>query len=366
MRIPFVNLQAQLDRLRPQLLETFGEVIDSRDFIQGRYVREFEESFARAHGVANVIGCSNGTSAISLALKALGIEQGDEVITVAHTFIATAEAICAIGATPVFVDILPDTYAMDASRVDAAITKRTRAIVPVHLYGNPCDMDAILEVARKRGLKVVEDCAQAHLATYRGIPVGSFGEAGTFSFYPGKNLGALGDAGCIVTKDADLATRLRKMRDHGRLSKYEHDIVGVNERMDGIQAAVLTLKLRYLHEWTAARRRNAARYEANLRSLGLACVRATAHAEPVWHLFVTEFGERDAVAAKLQSAGIGTGVHYPVPLHLQPAFQYLGYRRGDLPYTESAGDRVLSLPMCAELTQAQVDEVCDELQRVRR
>jgi dTDP-4-amino-4,6-dideoxygalactose transaminase len=363
MRIPFVNLQAQLDRLKPDLLARIGQVIDTGDFIQGRFVREFEEHFARVHGVPNVVGCSNGTAAIALALEALGIGDGDEVITVAHTFIATAEAICEVGARPVFVDIRPDTYVLDPARLEAAITPRTRAILPVHLYGNPCDMQAILDVSRAHGLKVIEDCAQAHLATYRGQPVGSFGDAGTFSFYPGKNLGAIGDAGCIVTNDPDLAMRLRKMRDHGRLSKYEHDIIGYNERMDGLQAAVLTAKIGYLSEWTETRRRNAARYARNLAALGLKIMASTAQANPVWHLLVTEFEDRNGVAEQLRAGGIGTGVHYPVPLHLQPALQDLGYRKGDFPHTEAASRRVLSLPMCAELTEAQVDEVCGAIRR---
>jgi dTDP-4-amino-4,6-dideoxygalactose transaminase len=316
--------------------------------------------------VANVVGCSNGTAAIALALEALGIGEGDEVITVAHTFIATAEAICEVGARPVFVDIRPDTYLLDPAQLEAAITPRTRAIVPVHLYGHCCDMSPIMEVARLHGLKVVEDCAQAHLATYGGRPVGSFGDAGTFSFYPGKNLGALGDAGCIVTSDADLALRLRKMRDHGRLSKYEHDIVGYNERMDGIQAAVLMVKLDHLTEWTEARRHSAQRYRERLTSLGLKTITPTVQAQPVWHLFVTEVEHRDEVVDRLQSAGIGTGVHYPLPLHLQPALEKFGYRKGAFPHTEAASERVLSLPICAEITDAQVDAVCLELGKAVR
>jgi len=364
MRIPFVNLQAQLDRLKPELLAQLERVIDSRDFIQGRFASEFERAFARLHGVPHVIGCANGTSALALAMRALGIGPGDEVITVAHTFIATAEAICEVGAKPVFVDIDPRTYLLDPARLDAAMTPRTRAVIPVHLYGNVCDMEPILDACRPRGVKVIEDCAQAHLATYRGRAVGSFGEIGAFSFYPGKNLGALGDAGCLVTGDESLATRLRKLRDHGRLSKYEHDIVGYNERLDGIQAAVLLLKLAHLPEWTEARRRNAARYREHLTAMGVKTLAPTPGASPVWHLFVAEFDRRDEVASRLQAKGIGTGVHYPIPLHRQPALRELGYREGDFPATESASRRVLSLPMCAELTEAQVDEVCRELREI--
>jgi dTDP-4-amino-4,6-dideoxygalactose transaminase len=360
-RIPFVNLQAQLDRLKPELLAQFGRLIDSREFIQGRYAQEFEAQFASAHGVPHVVGCANGTAALTLALRALGIGPGDEVITVAHTFIATAEAICEAGATPVFVDVLADTHVLDPARLEAAVTNRTRAVIPVHLYGNPCDMDAIMAVARARGLKVIEDCAQAHLATYRGKPVGGFGEAGTFSFYPGKNLGALGDAGCIVTRDEALATRMRKLRDHGRLSKYEHDLVGFNERMDGLQAAALLVKLPHLKQWTETRRRNAGLYVERLSEAGVKTTRPTPGADPVWHLFVVELDDRQAAASRLEQRGIGTGVHYPVPLHLQPAFRYLGYRPGQLPVTEAAARRVLSLPMCGELAAEQVDEVCREL-----
>jgi dTDP-4-amino-4,6-dideoxygalactose transaminase len=363
MRIPFVNLQAQLDRLKPELLAKIEQVIDSRDFIQGRFLREFEEEFSRVHGVPHVVGCSNGTAAISLALEALGIGEGDEVITVAHTFIATVEAICQVGAKPVFVDIRPDTYVLDPTQLEAAMTPRTRAILPVHLYGNPCDMDPILEVSQAHGVKVIEDCAQAHLATYCGRPVGGFGDVGTFSFYPGKNLGALGDAGCIVTRDENLAQRLRKMRDHGRFSKYEHDIIGYNERMDGIQAAVLTVKLAYLAKWTEARRRSAARYVEKLTTMGLKILAPTSRSNPVWHLFVTEVEHRDEVAERLHASGIATGVHYPIPLHLQPALRHFGYREGDLPITEAASRHVLSLPMCAELTHEQVDDVCHALGR---
>lgn len=363
MKVPFVNLQAQLERLKPELLASIEQVIESRDFIQGRYVAEFEKGFARAHGGKHVIGCANGTAALALALRSAGVGDGDEVITVSHTFIATAEAICEVGAKPVLVDIDPDTYTMDVSQVEAVIGKRTRALLPVHLYGNPCDMASLLDVAERHSLRIIEDCAQAHLATYRDRPVGCFGTAGTFSFYPGKNLGAIGDAGCIITDDEEVARRLRKLRDHGRLSKYEHDLVGYNERMDGLQAAVLSVKLKYLDEWTEKRRRNAKAYRERLESVGLKMMTPTGESEPVWHLFIVEVDGRDAVARHLASKGIGTGVHYPVPLHLQPALQHLGYSEGDFPVTEQASHRVLSLPMCAELTEEQIMLVCDELER---
>jgi len=363
MMIPFVNLQAQLERLKPELLASIEEVIDSRDFIQGRYLEEFEAGFAQVHGAKHVIGCANGTAGLALALRSAGVGPGDEVITVAHTFIATVEAICEVGATPVFVDIDADTYTINTDQVEEAVSSRTRALMPVHLYGNSCDMAPLVSLADRLDLRIIEDCAQAHLATYKGRPVGSFGAAGAFSFYPGKNLGALGDAGCIITENETIAGQLRKLRDHGRSSKYEHDVVGYNERMDGLQAAILSVKLKYLDEWTRARRANAAAYLERLASMGVKTMTPTPNSEPVWHLFVVEVDQRNDVANALASNGIATGVHYPVPVHLQPALKHLGYSEGDLPATEAASQRVLSLPMCAELKEEEIALVCRKLER---
>ena len=252
---------------------------------------------------------------------------------------------------------------MDPSLIEAAITKKTKAIIPVHLYGNPCKIDTILAIARKNNLFVVEDCAQAHLAKYRGQYLGTYGDIGTFSFYPGKNLGAYGDAGCIITQNKELALRFKKLRDHGRLSKYEHDIVGYNQRMDAIQAGVLNVKLKYLEKWTETRRKNASRYDFHLDSLGIKTVKAIDHSDPVHHLYVIELENRSQVMDHLKQNEISCGIHYPVPLHLQSAFAYLGYGVNGLPHTENAAQKVLSLPMCPELTQTQIDHVCEKIQK---
>ena len=357
--IPFVDLESQYEKLKPEISAAMDAVIESRAFIQGPFAERFENEFAAAIGSRFGIACANGTAAISLALEALGIGRGDEVITVAHTFFATAEAIHHVGASPVFVDIDPISYTLDPSLIEAAITEKTKAVIPVHLYGNPADMDAILSVARKYDLKVIEDAAQAHLATYRGKFAGTLGDAASFSFYPGKNLGAFGDAGFISTDKEVIARKLQRLRDHGRLSKYEHDVIGYNQRMDGIQAAILSVKLKYLAEWTAKRQRNAKHYDALLRARGFKTAEPTSGSAPSYHLYVVEVENRDEVQGKLSAAGIGSGVHYPVPLHLQPALKNSGSSHNRLPYTERAAARVLSLPMCAELSPSQIDRVCE-------
>jgi dTDP-4-amino-4,6-dideoxygalactose transaminase len=356
-RIPFVDLAAQYESLEPDIHAAINEVFRAGAYIQGPAVEAFEQAFAARMGAAHAIGCSNGTASLSLALEAMGVGKGDEVITVAHTFIATAEAICHVGAKPVFVDIESAAYGMDADILEAAITPRTRAIVPVHLYGAPCDMDPILAIARKHALKVLEDAAQAHFATYRGRSVGSLGDCGSFSFYPGKNLGAYGDAGLISTHDASLALLLRKLRDHGRTSKYEHDIIGYNQRMDALQAAMLSVKLRRIDAWIAARRKIAAHYDARLATR-FKTIRPWPHSEPVYHLYVVEVSNRAAVVDALARDGIATGLHYPIPLHKQPALAGHGPHR-PLPVTEKAADRVLSLPIYAELSTEDVDRICD-------
>jgi dTDP-4-amino-4,6-dideoxygalactose transaminase len=357
--IPFVDLEGQYRKLKPQIASAIDEVLESRAFIQGPFAARFEKEFADVLGARHGIGCANGTAAISLALEAMGIGRGDEVITVSHTFFATAEAIYHVGATPVFVDIDPDSYTLDAALLEAAITPRTKAIIAVHLYGTPADMDAINAVAARHGLKVVEDAAQAHLATYRGKSAGTLGDAASFSFYPGKNLGAFGDAGFITTSSDETAQRLRRLRDHGRLSKYEHDVIGYNQRMDGLQAAILSVKLKYLAEWTETRRRNAARYDARLQAKGFKTIKAPDHTRSAYHLYVVEVENREEMLKILGEAGIGCGVHYPVPLHLQPALKQRITGRDALPHTERAAARVLSLPMCGELTEDGVERVCD-------
>jgi dTDP-4-amino-4,6-dideoxygalactose transaminase len=367
MMIQLVDLDKQYATIKNEILAKIEEVIASKAFIQGKYASEFGAVFASMHDCAYGIGCSNGTSAISLALEAAGIGDGDEVITTTHTFIATAEAICHVGATPVFVDIDPTTYTIDVTKLSACITGKTRAIVPVHLYGHPADMDGIMSMALKYDLKVIEDCAQAHCATLNGRSVGSFGDAGTFSFYPGKNLGAYGDAGAIVTNSAEMTEKTRLLLDHGRDIKYLHKIVGYNQRMDGLQAGILLVKLKYLKEWTRKRQEHAACYTDLLKGtahLTLPTVRP--NASHVYHLYVIQCNNRDKVMEHLKNKGIAASIHYPVPLHLQPAFQYLGHRKGDFPVTEHAAERVLSLPMYPELSQEEIRFICSEIKAVAR
>lgn len=359
-RIPFVNLARQIGRLRPDLIAAFEAVLDSRAFIKGPHVAAFEAAFAEAIGVPHAVGCANGTATLSLALEAAGVGPGDEVIVPSLTFIATGEAVCHVGATPVFCDIDPDSYTLDPEDLLRRLTPRTRAVMPVHLYGTPADMDAILAIAAEHRLLVIEDCAQAHLAAYRGRRVGSLGTAGGFSFFPGKNLGALGDAGMVTTSDPELARRVAKLSDHGRLSKYEHDLIGHNQRLDGLQAALLSVKLPHLAEWTEHRRRIARYYDTRLRPAGIKTIIPPAGADPVHHLYVIEVDDRPAVAAELAAAGVETGVHYPIPLHLQPAFR-TRHGAGRLPNAEWAAAHVLSLPICGEITDTEAAYVCDRV-----
>ncbi len=367
MKVPFVDLGALHARLKPELMQAMEAVLDARAFIKGPYLARFEQDFAASLGVAHAVGCSNGTSALALILEALGIGPGDEVIVPAHTFIATAEAVCHVGATPVFADIEPGSYTLDPEAAAQAVTPRTRAIIPVHLYGTPARMDALSALAERHGLHLVEDCAQAHLAAFQGRSVGGLGAAGSFSFFPGKNLGALGDAGAVTTGDAVLAEAVRCLADHGRLSKYEHSRVGYNHRMDGLQAAVLSVKLPHLAEATRRRQKAAAHYDQALKPRGFKVIEPPPGATAcVYHLYVAEVADRDRVQAELAAAGIETGVHYPLPLHLQPAFAHLGGRKGQFPVTERAAVQVLSLPICGEITADKLAYVCERLLAVAR
>jgi dTDP-4-amino-4,6-dideoxygalactose transaminase len=363
--IPFVNLDRQYAAIKDEVATAIAQVLESKAFILGPYVQSFEAAFAEFQDAKHAIGCSSGTSAISLALEALGVGEGDEVVTVAHTFSASAGAIRHVGATPVFVDIEPAAYTMDVRALKSAVTKRTKAILPVHLYGTPCRMSEMVEFARAQGIAIVEDAAQAHGATQSGKNMGGFGNAATFSFYPGKNLGAYGDAGAIVTNDDALAERVRKLRDHGRTSKYMHDVAGYNHRMDGIQGAVLSVKLKYLSKWNERRRAVAKRYDAALRPLGFKTVEPPADTVSAYHLYVVEVSNRDAVQKALSDVGIATGVHYPVPLHKQAA-----YRRWSakvvLPVTERIAERILSLPICADISDAEQDRVISALTAVAK
>lgn len=360
--IPLVDLKAQYATLRDEMAQAMQRVLDTTAFILGPEVRSFEQAFAQFCGAAHCVGLSSGTAALELALRAVGVGRGDEVITVAHTFIATAEAISAVGATPVFVEVDAATAGMDPNAFAAALTPRTRAVIPVHLYGHPCDMAPINEIARRAGVAVIEDAAQAHGATYNGARAGVLGDIACFSFYPGKNLGAYGDAGAVTTNSAELAAQVRLLRNHGRREKYLHEAVGRGERLDTLQAAVLLTKLSHLEEWTAARRRLAARYDALLAGSGLQLPAVPGGADSAWHLYVVRLADeaqRDALRATLQRSAIEIGVHYPVPLHLQPAYACLGYAQGALPITEAWARTCLSLPLYPELTDAQQDRVVE-------
>ena len=352
--VPLLDLQAEYAPLRQRILHAVDEVLSSGQLYLGPQTRALEAEFAQYCGAAHGVACSSGTDALILGLQALGIGPGDEVITVSHTFIATVAAIMLAGATPVFVDIDAQTYTMNVPQLAASLTPRTRAVLPVHLYGHPVDMEPLLAFAKRHGLAVVEDCAQAHGAEYRGRRAGSLGDAGCFSFVFTKNLRAYGDAGMLLTSDAAVAERARRLLDHGRSARYEHAVIGWNMRMDELHAAVLRLKLPLLDGWTASRREHARAYDAALRSAGGV---STPFAAPdvmhVYHQYVVGVDERDAVRQRLARRGVETGVHYPIPCHLQEACRGLGYRPGDLPATERAAARVLSLPVYPELTDEQ-------------
>ena len=364
MTIPLVDLKAQHEAIKPDIDAAIARVIDHTSFIMGEEVSAFEREFAAFCRAKHCIGMASGTAAIHLALFAAGIGAGDEVITTTFTFTASAEAICHAGARPVFVDIDPQTYNLHPARVEAAITPRTRAIMPVHLYGQPAEMDAILDIAQRHKLYVLEDAAQAHGAEYRGTRIGNLGHSAIFSFYPGKNLGAYGDAGAIVTNDDAFAAHVRMLSDHGRTDKYTHTEIGFGYRMDSMQAAILRAKLPYLEGWNETRRAHAARYRELLGGLDLTLPYEPPHVRAVYHLFGVRVAERDQVAERLKAQGISTGVHYPIPLHVQPAYAHLGYHAGDLPVSEEVARQELSLPMYPELTEAQLQTISTALREI--
>jgi dTDP-4-amino-4,6-dideoxygalactose transaminase len=362
---PFLDLRAQYQKLRTEILQEINEVLDSSAYVLGPWVDEFEKSFARYCGIKYAIGCSSGTSALHLALRSLDIGPGDEVITVSHTFIATAWAISYCDAKPVFVDINPKTWTMDISQIESCLTSKTKAIIPVHLCGNPTEMDPILDIARRYGLIVIEDAAQAHGAKYRGKICGTIGDMGCFSFYPSKNLGAYGDAGAVVTSNPAYAERLRMLRDHAQTVKHYHDTIGYNYRMDGIQGAILAVKLRYLPEWIHSRRRIALHYNKELEGVrGIKTPFEAPGAKHVFHLYQIQLGEerlRNELQQFLNQNGIGTGLHYPIPIHLQKAYEHLGYYKGSLPHTERAAACNLSLPIYPELADEKVKFTCKQI-----
>jgi dTDP-4-amino-4,6-dideoxygalactose transaminase len=358
LRVPFVDLAPQHAGLADELREAIETVASRADFILGDDVAGFEAEFADYCGVAHAVGTDSGLSAITLGLLSLGVGRGDEVITAAHTFAATAFAISHTGAAPVVVDINPTNYTIDPSAVEQAITPRTKAIIPVHMYGHPADLDPLLDIARLNGLAVVEDASQAHGARYRSRRVGSWGDAGAFSLYPSKNLGAYGDAGILVTNRADVADRARTLRNYGQRRKNEHVIVGFNHRLDTLQAAILRVKLRYLDDWNDLRRTRARLYNELLADTDAVCPSVSVDVEHVWHLYVVEVEQRDTLRRFLESRGIATGVHYPRPIHLHPAYSGLGLRAGSLPISEAAADRVLSLPIYPHLQLSAIEHVC--------
>ncbi len=361
--IPILDLQAQYRSIKPEIDAAIAAVLDSGRFVLGEPVAEFERDFAAFCQAGHAVGVNSGTSALHLALLAAGIGPGDEVITVPFTFIATVSAILYAGARPVLVDIDPETYCIDVAAAERAITPRTRAILPVHLYGHPADMDALMTLARKHNLVVIEDAAQAHGAEYGGRRVGGIGDIGCFSFYPGKNLGGYGEGGALVTSNRDYAAKARLLRNWGDAGKYQHVLQGYNYRMDALQGAILSVKLRHLPRWTESRRDLAARYTRLLQDSGFSLPREQPGCRHVFQLYTIRVSARDELRAALEAEGIQTAVHYPVPAHLQPGFASLGYKRGDFPATEHAAQEVLSLPLYPEMTPEQVATVAAAVSR---
>jgi len=359
--VPYLDLRAQYRPLSSDLLRALEEVCESTGFAQGPATSEFEDKFAAYCGVDHCVSLNSGTSALHLALRCLDVGPGDEVITVSMTFIATAWAISYVGATPVFVDIDSVRRTLNPDKLEAAITSRTKAIIPVHLYGMPAEMDRIMEIAERHGVPVIEDAAQAHGAKYRNKPVGQFGEIACFSFYPGKNLGAYGEGGALITNNASIAKRARSLRDHAQSQKYLHDEIGYNYRMDSFQGAVLAIKLKHLDEWNTARNDCARVYTELLNGSSYKLPAHISDSESVWHCYVIETPERDRVRSALQDVGIQSAVHYPVPIHLQKAYAHLGYRAGDLSVTEALCEHCLSLPIYPELSKEKISRVASAL-----
>jgi dTDP-4-amino-4,6-dideoxygalactose transaminase len=363
--VPFVDLKAQYQSIKSEIDAAIARVIENTSFILGPEAETFEQAFADYVNARFCVGLNSGTAALHLALLACGIGPGDEVIIPVNTFFATAEAVSVIGATPIFVDADPVSYTIDVRRIEAAITPRTRAVIPVHLYGQPADLDPIFEIAQRRNLRVIEDTAQAHGAEYKGKRVGARGDIGCFSFYPGKNLGAYGEGGAIVTNDEQLAKRVRLLRDHGSEKKYQHEIVGYNFRLEGIQAAVLNVKLKHLDRWNQSRRDHAAQYGELLRNSNVVLPAEMPYARHVYHVYVVQSEMRNELLTSLSQARIQTGIHYPIPIHLQPAYASMGHQRGDFPEAERQCDRVLSLPMFPELTEEQIERVASAIKQIQ-
>lgn len=362
MQVPFLDLKAQYKQIESEVLPMLTKAMENTAFIGGPQVSGFEDEFAVFCESKYCVGLNSGTDALRFALLAAGIGSGDEVITVPNTFIATTEAISQTGARPTFVDIDPDTCNIDPLKIEVAITSRSKAIIPVHLYGQPADMDAILDIAERHGLVVVEDACQAHGALYKGKKAGALGLAGCFSFYPGKNLGAFGEGGAVVTQDEKIARKIKMIRDHGQSQKYYHDMEGYNGRLDAIQAGVLRLKLKRLSNWNESRHKNASYYNERLSDIPEIKLPVEADfAKSVYHLYVIHTDHRDDLQKFLAEKGIATGLHYPRPLHLQKAYKHMGHNEGSFPVSENSAQRLLSLPMFAELTTDQIDYVADQI-----
>jgi len=359
--VPYLDLRPQYRTLRSDVLKAVEEICESTTFAQGPATSDFEAEFATYCGVDHCVSLNSGTSALHLALRCLDVRSGDEVVAVSMTFIATAWAISYVGAKPVFVDIDSVRRTLDPDKLEAAITPRTKAIIPVHLYGMPAEMDRVNAIAERHGLPVIEDAAQAHGAKYRGKRVGQFGKIACFSFYPGKNLGAYGEGGALITNDASIAQRARSLRDHAQSQKYFHDEIGYNYRMDSFQGAVLSIKLKHLDAWNAARTDRARCYTDLLKGSPYKLPAQFSDSECVWHCYVIETAERDRVRSALQDAGIQTAIHYPLPVHLQKAYAHLGYRSGDLPVTEALCKQCLSLPIYPELSKEKISHVASVL-----
>jgi dTDP-4-amino-4,6-dideoxygalactose transaminase len=364
MNIPFLDLKIQYQSIRTEVNAAIQNVLDDVSFVLGKSVFDFEKAFAEVHNVRYCSGLSSGTDANHLVLWSLGIGPGDEVIMPANTFVATAWGATLCYATPVFVDCEQDSYNIDPAKVEAAITPRTKALVAVHLYGQPADIDPLAEIARRRNIHFVEDCAQAHLAEYKGRKIGGLSEAASFSFYPGKNLGAYGEGGAVTTNNEALAKNMKMRREHGAVDKYNHELMGHNYRMEGIQGAVLGVKLKYLNEWTEKRRVVASKYIEQLSALEqIILPREMPYSKHVYHLFVIQSPDRSRLQNYLAEKGVATGLHYPLPLHQQKCFEHLGYAKGDFPATEQLTERCLSLPMYPELTDIQIQYVCETIKK---
>jgi len=361
MHVQFVDLKAQYQSIKGEIDSAINNVISETAFISGKYALKFEEEFASFLGIKHVVSCANGTDSLEILLKAYGIGEGDEVIVPANSWISTSESVTTAGAKVVFVDADAHTYTINTALIEKAITSKTKAIIPVHLYGCPADMDPIMELASKHNLVVIEDCAQAHGAKYKGKMIGTIGHASSFSFYPGKNLGAYGDAGGMATNDDEIATKIRMIANHGRLGKHDHGIEGRNSRLDGIQAAILSAKLPYLNKWTDARIKNAAIYNECLKGSGLQIPITPDYAKHVFHLYVVKVKNREKVQETLKLKEIETGIHYPIALPLLKAYEYQGHTAEDFPVSSTQMGELLSLPMYAEITEEQIRYVCNSL-----